>query len=148
MKNKIDSTIDNKENNNQPKITKFIGKYYYGLGRRKSAIAQVRLYKGHGQVVINDKLITNKDEMSIYISPLELISKTANFDISVLVFGGGKRSWKDAIRLGVARALLELDKNLRPTLKKAGFLRRDPRVKERKKPGLKGARRAPQFSKR
>lgn len=140
MKN---NTIEPQKENNQ-----FVGKYYYGLGRRKCVIAKVRLYPGKGQILINGKRIDETKEPVIFLEPLRLIDKTKNYDLSIVVRGGGKKAKQDAIRLGIARALLLIDKNLRPTFKKHGFLHRDPRVKERKKPGLKRARRAPQFSKR
>ncbi len=130
-------------------------KYFYGVGRRKTSSAQVRLYpNGKGNFLINNKdankyfgglasvLIQNA------IAPLVLIRKENKFDIEAKVKGGGISSQADAIRLGIARALLVSDQTLKPTLKKAGFLTRDPRVKERKKPGLKRARKAPQYAKR
>lgn len=121
------------------------GKYFYGLGRRKSAVAKVRLYEGKGRLIINNKDIKEKTE---YFKSLELTGNDKKFDISAHVSGGGKSSWIDAINLGVARALEVFDKEYRQTLKKHGLLKRDPRKKERKKPGLRKARRAPQFSKR
>ncbi|OGD67998.1 30S ribosomal protein S9 [Candidatus Berkelbacteria bacterium RIFCSPHIGHO2_12_FULL_36_9] len=124
----------------------FKGQYYYGTGSRKTAIARVRLYSGKGLVVINGKKVVKADETAI--SPLVLCGKKDKFDVSVVVRGGGIISQKEAIRHGISRALLEFDQELRPTLKKAGFLTRDPREKERKKPGLKRARRAPQWQKR
>lgn len=121
-------------------------KYHYGTGRRKTAVAQVRLYpKGNGKVVINEKTITVAAPE--YLEPLKLVGQ-ADLDISAHVSGGGKQGQIEAIRHGVARALLAMDENFRTTLKGAGFLTRDPRAKERKKPGLRSARRAPQWSKR
>ena len=127
--------------------------YYYAAGRRKTSVARVRLYpKGKGIIMVNGKplneyftLVTSKE---IITSPLKLAGFTKDFDISIKVEGGGVSSQAEAVRHGLARALLEFDENFRPTLKKAGFLTRDARSKERKKPGLKRARRAPQFSKR
>lgn len=120
--------------------------YFYGTGRRKSAVAQVRVYpKGSGKVTINGKLIENPDQA--YLAPAVLVGEQA-VDITVLAKGGGFQGQKDAIRHGISRALLVMDEAFRTTLKKAGFLTRDPRVKERKKYGLKSARRAPQWSKR
>ena len=120
--------------------------YYYGTGRRKTAVAQVRLYpKGNGKVTINDDAVASPS--SVYIDPLKLVGKS-DMDITVRVNGGGFQGQLEAIRHGVARALVVMDEELRTTLKKAGFLTRDPRAKERKKFGLKGARRAPQWSKR
>ncbi len=130
-----------------------VQQYYYGTGKRKTAVARVRLYKnGKGDLTINGddgaKHFTLKKLFSVLNAPLRITSLTKKFDISVKVDGGGMVSQAEAIRHAIARALLEYDVALRLTLKKAGFLTRDPRVKERKKPGLKKARRAPQFSKR
>ena len=130
--------------NNDPKV--FKGKYYYGLGRRKTAISKVRLYPGTGELFINGKKITEKKEK--YLKPLILTSNTAIFNVSVVSKGGGMTGWADSINLAIARALIEKDKSLRQILKKNGFLMRDPRKVERKKPGLRKARRAPQWSKR
>ncbi len=121
-------------------------KYHYGTGRRKTAVAQVRLYpKGNGVVTINEKVVEGPS--SVYLEPLKLVGQ-ADMDLSAHVKGGGFQGQYEAIRHGVARALVAMDEELRTTLKKAGFLTRDPRAKERKKFGLKGARRAPQWSKR
>lgn len=123
--------------------------YYGGLGRRKTAIARVRLYpmaKERITVVINDKLIEKPDDF--YLEPMVLTGLTEKFSVKAIVKGGGIEGQKEAIRLGISRALLQHDPELKPTLRKAGFLTRDPRMKERKKPGLKGARRAPQWAKR
>lgn len=130
-----------------------VQEYYYGTGKRKTSVARVRLYKnGKGDITINDKVgteyLTPSSLINTVIVPLKLTSLTKKFDISVKVQGGGKVSQAEAVRHGVSRALLKYDESLRTTLKKAGLLTRDPRVKERKKPGLKKARRAPQFSKR
>ncbi|MFR5068542.1 MAG: 30S ribosomal protein S9 [Eubacteriales bacterium] len=128
--------------------------YFYGTGRRKSSVARVRLYQGTGKVTINDRDIDDYFWFgNIKINCSSTIKSNKNkkgkFDIVCRVAGGGVTGQAGAIRHGVARALLQYDsENLRPTLKKAGFLTRDPRMKERKKYGLKGARRAPQFSKR
>jgi len=120
--------------------------YHYGTGRRKTAIAQVRLYpKGSGKVTINETVVATPS--SVYLEPLKMVG-LQDMDISAHVQGGGFQGQIEAIRHGVSRALLEADAELRSTLKKAGFLTRDPRAKERKKFGLKGARRAPQWSKR
>lgn len=120
--------------------------YFYGTGRRKTAIARVRIYgKGAGKFTINEREI-EPDE--IYLAPLELVGEGGKWNVSAKVTGGGKQAQKEAIRLGISRALLIYKAELRQTLKKAGFLKRDPREKERKKPGLKGARRAPQWQKR
>lgn len=127
--------------------------FYYGTGRRKSSVARVRLYQGTGKVTINDRSIDDYFGLEtlklIVRQPLELTSNAGKFDVVCRVSGGGVTGQAGAIRHGIARALLKLDSDgLRPALKKAGFLTRDPRMKERKKYGLKAARRAPQFSKR
>ena len=125
---------------------------YYGTGRRKSSVARVYLLPGKGKITINKRDIDDYFGMEtlklIVRQPLELTGMEAKFDIKVNVFGGGFTGQAGAIRHGISRALLEADADFRPALKKAGFLTRDPRMKERKKYGLKGARRAPQFSKR
>ncbi len=125
---------------------------YYGTGRRKSSVARVYLIPGNGKITINKRNIDDYFGMEtlklIIRQPLELTGTTAKFDVLVNVFGGGFTGQAGAIRHGISRALLEVDADLRSALKKAGFLTRDPRMKERKKYGLKGARRAPQFSKR
>ncbi|KKT87131.1 MAG: 30S ribosomal protein S9 [candidate division Kazan bacterium GW2011_GWB1_45_10] len=130
----------------------FKGKYHYGTGRRKTSTARVRLYEGQGQVMINGKLAENylnpAHLISVIMQPLVLVGMKDRFDISVRVNGGGPMSQADAIRHGVARALLVVDESLKKTLKSNKLLTRDPRAKERKKYGLKRARRAPQFSKR
>ena len=125
---------------------------YYGTGRRKSAVARVYLLPGKGNILINKRGIDDYFGLEtlklIVRQPLELTGTTAKFDIKVTVDGGGYTGQAGAIRHGISRALLVADGDFRPALKKAGFLTRDPRMKERKKYGLKGARRAPQFSKR
>ena len=127
--------------------------FFYGTGRRKSSVARVRLYEGTGKVTINGRDIDDYFGLEtlklIVRQPLNLTELTEKFDIECRVAGGGVTGQAGAIRHGVARALLQYDsENLRSSLKKAGFLTRDPRMKERKKYGLKAARRAPQFSKR
>ena len=126
--------------------------YFYGTGRRKSSVARVRVYAGTGKIIINDREIDDYFGLEtlklIVRQPLALTDTAEKFDIICRVAGGGVTGQAGAIRHGIARALLQYDENLRPALKKAGFLTRDPRMKERKKYGLKGARRAPQFSKR
>jgi len=125
---------------------------YYGTGRRKSSIARVYLIPGTGKVVINkrdmDKYFGLETLKTIVRQPLTLTDTVDKFDVLVNVKGGGFTGQAGAIRHGISRALLHADADYRPALKKAGFLTRDPRMKERKKYGLKGARRAPQFSKR
>ncbi len=126
--------------------------YFYGTGRRKKSVARVRVYPGTGNITINDRDIDDYFGLEtlkfIVRQPLELTETTDKFDIVCRVNGGGVTGQAGAIRHGLSRALIQSDEELRPTLKKAGFLTRDPRMKERKKYGLKGARRAPQFSKR
>ena len=126
--------------------------FFYGTGRRKSSVARVRVYKGTGKITINSRNIDEYfglETLKLIIrQPLELTSTTTKFDILVNVKGGGTTGQAGAIRHGISRALIQADSDLRPSLKKAGFLTRDPRMKERKKYGLKAARRAPQFSKR
>ena len=126
--------------------------YFYGTGRRKNSVARVRVYAGTGKIVINDREMDNYfglETLKLLVnSPLVLTETEGKFDIVVNVVGGGCAGQAGAIRHGLSRALLQFNPELRPALKKAGFLTRDPRMKERKKYGLKAARRAPQFSKR
>lgn len=126
--------------------------FFYGTGRRKSSVARVRLYQGTGKITINDRDIDEYfglDTLKLIVrQPLELTETGEKFDVVCRVAGGGVTGQAGAIRHGISRALLQADAEYRPVLKKAGFLTRDPRMKERKKPGLKAARRAPQFSKR
>lgn len=129
----------------EPKI-KLSGKYYYAVGRRKRAKARIKVYKGTGKIYINNKTVAKPND--IYLQPLSLVDKKSDFDIYIQVSGGGAHGQLEAIRQAIARALIIYDKNYRQTLKQAGFLTRDPREKERKKPGLKRARRAPQWQKR
>lgn len=125
---------------------------YYGTGRRKSAIARVRLIPGEGKITINKRDIDDYfglETLKVVVrQPLTLTGTLDKYDVIASVIGGGLTGQAGAIRLGVARALLCADSELRPALKRAGFLTRDPRMVERKKYGLKKARRAPQFSKR
>ena len=125
---------------------------YYGTGRRKHSVARVYLVPGTGKVTINKRDMDEYFDLEtlklIVCQPLVLTETLDKFDVLVNVKGGGFTGQAGAIRHGVARALLQADGDYRPALKKAGFLTRDPRMKERKKYGLKGARRAPQFSKR
>ena len=126
--------------------------YFYGTGRRKESVARVRLYPGSGAIIINDRDIDDYFGLEtlklIVRQPLVLTGTTGKFDIVCRVGGGGVTGQAGAIRHGIARGLLQFDEELRQTLKKGGFLTRDPRMKERKKYGLKKARRASQFSKR
>ena len=125
---------------------------YYGTGRRKKSIARVRLVPGSGKIVINKRDMDDYfglETLKVVVrQPLELTKTTGKFDVLVNVQGGGFTGQAGAIRHGIARALLEVDEEYRSLLKAAGYLTRDPRLKERKKYGLKAARRAPQFSKR
>ena len=125
---------------------------YYGTGRRKSSVARVYLTPGNGKITINKRDIDEYfglETLKVIIrQPLDATGTADKFDVKVNVCGGGTTGQAGAIRHGISRALLEADEDFRPTLKKAGFLTRDPRMKERKKYGLKKARRAPQFSKR
>ena len=125
---------------------------FYGTGRRKSSVARVRLVPGNGQIIVNGKdskdYFQKKTLEMIIRQPLVLTETEGRYDVLVNAHGGGTTGQAGAVRLGIARALLKADPEYRPALKRAGFLTRDPRMKERKKYGLKGARRAPQFSKR
>jgi small subunit ribosomal protein S9 len=127
--------------------------YYEGVGRRKAATARVRLYPGgEGNIVVNDRPLDDYFSRPMDIihlkKPLEVTETEGRYDISVLVNGGGIKGQAGAVQLGIARALLEADPDLRPPLRHGGYLTRDARVKERKKPGLKKARKAPQYTKR
>ena len=125
---------------------------YYGTGRRKTSVARVRLVPGQGNIVINGRELKDYFDLKtlelIIKQPLELTGTTNAYDVIANVKGGGRTGQAGAIRHGLSRALLQADAEYRPVLKKAGYLTRDPRMKERKKYGLKAARRAPQFSKR
>jgi small subunit ribosomal protein S9 len=127
-------------------------KYYYGTGRRKNSVARVFLYPGTGKITINDRNIDDYfglDTLKLIVrQPLVLTETGDKFDVVATVKGGGVSGQAGAIRHGVTKALLSFDEELRPALKKAGFITRDPRMKERRKYGLKKARKAPQFSKR
>ena len=125
---------------------------YYGTGRRKSSVARVYLMPGSGKITVNKRDIDDYfglETLKVIVrQPLEATESTGKYDVQVTVKGGGYTGQAGAIRHGIARALCEADADYRPTLKSEGFLTRDPRMKERKKYGLKAARRAPQFSKR
>jgi small subunit ribosomal protein S9 len=128
------------------------GKYYFATGRRKEAIARVRLYEGSGNILINgrpylDLFSRNVHQIKVR-RPFEVSDMVGKFDVYAKINGGGVTSWADALAHGTARALLAYDPNFRSNLRKAGLLTRDPRVKERKKVGLKRARKAPQYTKR
>jgi small subunit ribosomal protein S9 len=127
--------------------------YYYGTGRRKTAIARVRLYPGNGAIVVNGKpmeeIFTRDEHRRIITAPLERVGREAKFSAQVKCTGGGVTGWAGAIRMGIARALVAADADAKPVLKRpSNLLTRDPRMKERKKAGLKRARKAPQFTKR
>jgi small subunit ribosomal protein S9 len=131
----------------------FQGTYYYGAGRRKTAVARVRLYpNGDGHVIINgrdaNEYLGREVLASTVHSPMRAVELDGRFNVSVKVVGGGVSGQAGAIRHGIARALVRADEHLRPVLRKGGFLTRDPRMKERKKYGLKRARKAPQYTKR
>lgn len=128
-------------------------RYFYAVGRRKTSSAQVRLYpEGTGRIIVNEKpadeYFTRPQDLQALFAPLQATGHQGSFDITVKVTGGGITGQSDAVKMGIARALLKYDEELRPTLRRGGFLTRDPRAKERKKPGLKRARKAPQYTKR
>ncbi|MFH1233182.1 MAG: 30S ribosomal protein S9 [Patescibacteria group bacterium] len=133
--------------------SKFKGKFIYTIGRRKTAVAQVRVYEnGKGLIIVNNQKIEeyfpSEELFSVVFQPLKLTGLSKDLNISVITKGGGKKAQAIAIRHGLARALEKINNKLRPSLKTKGWLTRDARKKERKKPGLKKARRAPQWSKR
>lgn len=127
-------------------------KYYYGIGRRKRAVARIRLYKGDGKFNINKKTLPvyfkNAILQDLILEPFKSVGQENKFDAKISVLGGGAKGQAEAIRLGISRALVKKNQTYKVPLKKSGFLTRDPREKERKKPGLKKARRAPQWAKR
>ena len=126
--------------------------YYEGIGRRKASTARVRVMSGSGEFIVNEKSLedffTRPGDIQTILGPLETVGRRNSLDVSVLVQGGGVTGQTDAVQLGIARALLKLDPDLKPALRKSGFLTRDQREKERKKPGLKRARKAPTYTKR
>ncbi len=127
--------------------------YYEGIGRRKEASARVRLVKGSGEFVVNGKTLeayfTREGDPESILAPLQVTNQDrVIYDISVLVKGGGVTGQRDAVRLGLSKALLKMEDSFRPVLRKKGLLSRDARIKERKKPGLKRARKAPTYTKR
>jgi small subunit ribosomal protein S9 len=127
--------------------------YYEGIGRRKRATARVRIYPGgEGKMVVNDKpaeeYFTRVGDLTRLVKPLEVAGVAGKFDVTVVVNGGGVTGQSGAVQLGMARALLKFDGDLRPSMRKMGMLTRDAREKERKKPGLKRARKAPTYTKR
>ena len=126
--------------------------YFYGTGRRKSAVAQVRLLPGNGAIIINgvpyEEIFTSPEHRRTILQSLLITESLSKYNTMVKVNGGGISGQSDAISLGIARALVKTDDNLKPVLRQHGLLTRDPRVKERKKPGLRRARKAPQYTKR
>jgi small subunit ribosomal protein S9 len=130
----------------------FKGTYFYANGKRKTAVARVRLYKGNGRIVVNGKdakdYFSNEEMLNVFMAPLVATGNAKNFDISAMIEGGGIQAHAEALRHGISKALVEAEQGNRLTLKPMGFLTRDSRTKERKKYGLRKARRAPQFSKR
>ena len=126
--------------------------YYYGTGRRKCAVARVRLYPGSGSIVVNDKPLQEVFTWELLRlkvrRPLMSTETEERFNVHAKIAGGGISAWADALAHGISRALIVFDEGLKPTLRKAGLLTRDARVKERMKPGLKRARKAPQYTKR
>lgn len=145
-KKNIDSKSKEKEE------IKFKGKYIEAIGRRKTSIARVRLYKkGSGVIIINNEKIDSylpKSYLPTIQQAIDLSGESKDFDFSIVVHGGGKSGQAEAIRHGISRSLLKLDSELKPALRAKGWLTRDARRKERKKPGMKKARKAPQWSKR
>lgn len=131
---------------------KTAGQYWYAAGKRKTSVARVRLYKGSGAITFNKQPLDKAAKLQIHaeelVTPLKLTGKDGMFDITIQAEGGGTHSQIEASRHGIAKALVLFDENLRTTLKRAGLLSRDSRIKERKKYGLKRARRAPQWAKR
>ncbi len=151
MTDKLAETKKVEDNNQDP--LKFKGEFIYAVGKRKTAIAQIRVYKnGNGLIVVNNQKIEKyfpSEKLSLVVSqPLKLTGLAKDLNISIITKGGGKKAQTEAIRHGLARALEKLNKELRPSLRAKGWLTRDARKKERKKPGLKKARRAPQWNKR
>jgi len=130
-----------------------VGRYYEGIGRRKESVARVRISSGSGDFVVNDKQIADYfnrlGDVESILAPFTAVNQNqSGFDVSVHVNGGGVTGQTEAVRLGLARALVKMDDTLKPSLSHAGLLTRDPRIKERKKPGLKRARKAPTYTKR
>jgi small subunit ribosomal protein S9 len=133
-------------------MTELQGRYFEGVGRRKTSVARVRLYPGQGTYIVNDKpfdvYFTRPVDVANVQAPLDLTGTREKYMISVHVNGGGPTGQAEAVRHGISRALMKSDETLQGALRKSGFLTRDSRIKERKKPGLKRARKAPQYTKR
>jgi len=127
-------------------------KYYEGIGRRKASTARVRIMSGSGHYIVNDKPLedyfTRTGDVDLILEPLESVGQLGTMDVSCLVSGGGVTGQSESVQLGIARALLKMNPDLKSALRKGGYLSRDPREKERKKPGLKRARKAPTYTKR
>jgi len=134
------------------KATTFTGTYFYANGKRKTSVARVRLYKGNGRIIVNGvdakEYFPTEEMVNVMISPLSITGKEKAFDISIKVEGGGMQGQAQACRHGISKALVVSDADFRALLKPEGYLTRDSRKKERKKPGLHSARRSEQFSKR
>ena len=149
-KEKIEKKVD--EDNKKTESLEFVGEYLKAVGRRKTAVAQVRLYKnGKGSIIVNEKKASHYfpgDSYSVINQFLKTINQARDYDFSVLVKGGGKSAQAEAVRHGMARTILLADEDLADILKVNNYLTRDSRKKERKKPGLKKARKRPQWSKR
>ena len=149
---KSNTKIEKESDSFSKDAPKFKGRYISTIGRRKRSVARVRLYKnGNGAIIVNEQKVNDYFSthcLTVVRQPLKLTSHLRDFDFSILVSGGGKNGQSEAIRHGISRALIEFDEKLRLTIKAKGWLTRDARRKERKKPGLKKARRAPQWSKR
>jgi len=147
----VEEVIEDKDFDKN-EVIEFKGKYIKAVGRRKTSVAQVRLYeKGKGAIVVNGVKANQYfpgDAMSTLTQPLKALSQLRDFNFSVIVRGGGKKGQAEAVRLGISRTLLAYDEDNKESLKLNGYLTRDPRRKERKKPGLKKARKRPQWSKR
>lgn len=128
------------------------GTYHYGTGRRKTAVARVRIYSGSGTIEVNDRpyleFFNRVNQQNRIKRPLEIADILNKVEVRAKIQGGGIAAWADALAHGIARALVASDEKLKPQLRKEGFMTRDPRIKERKKPGLKRARKAPQYTKR
>lgn len=139
-------------NKNKEVIRQTLGKYFEGVGRRKTSVARVRVYKEPGEIMVNEKpfggYFKTEDQRKIAKDSLDLLNLFKKNAVTAKIKGGGIHSQAEALRYGIARAMLKIDQNFRAVLKKEGFLKRDPRMKERRKFGLKKARKAPQWSKR
>jgi len=126
--------------------------YYEGIGRRKASTARVRIMSGSGDFIVNERSLEDYfprlGDSQLILEPLDVVGQRESLDVTVLVEGGGVTGQTGAVRLGIARALLNMNPELKPLLRKSGFMTRDPREKERKKPGLKRARKAPTYTKR